>query len=413
MVTKLNPFTPNSPAPKGMFIGRTFEIRTIDKALLQTKNSNPTHLLLLGERGIGKTSLLNVAQTFARGEFEWDDQKHNFLSVRLAIEENMNLADFAITLRTAIEREINKENKEIAWFKNAWDFLSKFEAMGVSYRRDESNANNIQLIQKFTYSLMDTIKALKDPKIITQKEGLVILLDEVDKAAEELHLGSLLKNISETAASEGCNNLLFILTGLPPVRDILIKSHESSLRLFQELNLPPLSKQETIEVIERGLKDHEEKTGQKITIDSEAHTALHTYSEGYPHFVQQLGYSVFEANEDNIISELDVKNGFFGAHGALETIGDRYYVKAFYKDINADSQREVLTIMSEDWNGFVTREKIRKSFSGDKDTLDNAVRALIKKGIILPKDGTKGQYRLQWASFAFWIKYHDRAKHRN
>jgi hypothetical protein len=69
--------------------------------------------------------------------------------------------------------------------------------------------------------------------------------------------------------------------------------------------------------------------------------------------------------------------------------------------------------MSKEWNGFVSREEIKKKFSGKESSLDNGIRALIQKGTIIPKDGAKGQYRLQWASFAFWIKNHNRLKHRS
>lgn len=396
-----------------MFIGRSFEIAAFDKALTQTANSNPTHLLLLGERGIGKTSLLNVAQIFARGVFEWDDRKHNFLSVRLPLDENMHLADFALTLRSAIEREINKENPELAWFKTAWDFLTRFEAAGVAYRKEELTYNNAQLLQKFTYSLIDTVKALRGSKVVKQKDGLVILLDEADKASKDLHLGSFLKNLSEALIGEGCNNILFILTGLPSLREVLSESHESSLRLFQELHLQPLSKAETAEVITRGLEEANKKSSAHTSIEDAAQDSIFMFSEGYPHFVQQIGFSVFDADSDNKINADDVTKGFFQEHGALEMIGDRYYTKPFYKDINVDSQREILTIMSEKWNGFVSREEIKKKFSGKESSLNNGIRALIQKGTIIPKDGAKGQYRLQWASFAFWIKNHNRSKHRS
>lgn len=412
-MSKVNPFTPNSPAHAGMFIGRIFEIDAFDKALIQTKNSNPTHLLLLGERGIGKTSLLNVAQMFARGEFKWGDQKHNFMSVRLPLSENMCLADLALTLRSAIEREIQKERPEYAWFKNAWNFLSRFEAAGIAYRREESITNNAQLIQEFVYSLIDTVKKLKDPKIFHPKDGLAILLDEADKASQELHLGSFLKNLSEALLSENQNNILFILTGLPNLRDVLMQSHESSLRLFQELHLQPLTKKETAEVITRGLSEAEKTSSIVTQIDEEAQDAIYGYSEGYPHFVQQIGFSVFESDSDNHITESDVTQGFFRRSGALELIGDRYYAKLFYKDINVDSQREILTIMSEKWNDFVPREEIKKKFSGKMTSLNNGIRSLIQKNIIIPKDGAKGQYRLQWKSFAFWITNHNRAKHRS
>ncbi|MEN9912949.1 MAG: hypothetical protein RLY66_357 [Candidatus Parcubacteria bacterium] len=411
-MAKVNPFTPNNPAHAGMFIGRTFELDSFDKALTQTKHSNPTHLLLLGERGIGKTSLINVAQMFARGEFTWGELKHNFLPVRLSLDENISLVDFVLHLKSAIEREINKENPEIGWFKAGWEFLSRFEVAGVTYKKEESLANSAQLIQKCIYSLIDTVKTLKTSKIAKQKEGIIILLDEADKAPDELCLGSFLKKLSESLIAENQNNILFILTGLPNLREVLIKSHESSLRLFQELSLKPLSIDETEKVIMQGLKEAENTSGIETLIDQDAKNAIFAYSEGYPHFVQQIGFSVFDADADNVINKSDVEKGFFMKNGALEMIGDRYYAKMFYGNINVESQREILKIMSEKWNDFVSREEIKKKFSGNEITLTNGIRALTQKGIIIPKDGAKGVYRLQWASFAFWIKSHDKAKHR-
>ena len=35
--------------------------------------------------------------------------------------------------------------------------------------------------------------------------------------------------------------------------------------------------------------------------------------------------------------------------------------------------------------------------------MNNGLNALIKRNIILIKEGERGVYRLQWASFAFWI----------
>ena len=69
--------------------------------------------------------------------------------------------------------------------------------------------------------------------------------------------------------------------------------------------------------------------------------------------------------------------------------------------------------MSEKWNNWVSREQIKKKFTGKEYSLNNGIRALIDKGIIIPRDGVKGQYRLQWASFAFWIGNHNREKHRS
>ncbi len=412
-MAKLNPFTPNNPVHTGMFVGRVSELNATEKALVQTSAGNPTHLLILGERGIGKTSLLNVAQVFSRGEFKWGEINHNFLTVRVPLDEKLCLADFSINLKKAIERQVYKENPDVAWLNGAWNFLTRFEVAGVAYRKDESNKNDTQIIQEAAYSLVDTVKKLRDPIFVNKKDGLVILIDEADKASKDLHLGSFLKNLSETLISEGQNYVLFVLTGLPNLRDVLMESHESSLRLFKELNLKPLSKEETTEVVKKGLDEANEKNSQSTTIESDANQAIFGYSEGYPHFVQQIGFSVFETDTDNNITREDVNKGFFMDGGALEQIGARYYRKLFYVDISTEQQRTILKIMSENWNNWIKREEIKKKFTGTEANLDNGLRALRDKNIIIPREGFKGQYRLQWASFAFWITNHDKAKHRN
>ena len=72
---KFNPFRPNSIATDELFQGRSDEMQFIERSLFQTKNGNPQHFLIEGERGLGKSSLfLRVAQQ-AKGEKAIDDKK--------------------------------------------------------------------------------------------------------------------------------------------------------------------------------------------------------------------------------------------------------------------------------------------------------------------------------------------------
>jgi hypothetical protein len=89
---------------------------------------------------------------------------------------------------------------------------------------------------------------------------------------------------------------------------------------------------------------------------------------------------------------------------ALDLIGDRYYRNDFYNKIQPDSYRQVLRIMAEYLDGSVARAKIKSKFKGKDTTLNNALRALRDRHIILSKEGAKGIYRLQHKGFALWIK---------
>lgn len=169
-----------------------------------------------------------------------------------------------------------------------------------------------------------------------------------------------------------------------------------------------MTKNEVDYVISSAIKDSNKKSTVQISIDPKALPLIYGYSEGYPHFVQQIGYSAFEVNSDNLVSKEDIQQGFFMKNGALDCIGDRYYSKAYYTEITTDSQREILDIMANKWNEWVSREYILSQYKKGESALDNGLRALREKNTILAREGARGQYRLQWMSFAFWIKNHKR-----
>ena len=54
-------------------------------------------------------------------------------------------------------------------------------------------------------------------------------------------------------------------------------------------------------------------------------------------------------------------------------------------------------------SNWITKGEIRKEFTGKAHILDNALKALADRHIILKRPGVRGQYRLQWVGFAIWI----------
>ena len=95
----------------------------------------------------------------------------------------------------------------------------------------------------------------------------------------------------------------------------------------------------------------------------------------------------------------------------MEKIGDRYYRNDFYNKIQKGSYRQVLRIMAENDNRWVSKNDIRAKFKGRSTTLDNAIHALRDRNIILTKEGERGVYRLQHQGFAFWIKLYTTEPH--
>ena len=60
--------------------------------------------------------------------------------------------------------------------------------------------------------------------------------------------------------------------------------------------------------------------------------------------------------------------------------------------------------MANQLDGWVKKKDIKHQFSGKEATLNNALKALRDRHIIISKEGVRGVYRLQHKGFALWIK---------
>ncbi len=408
---KHNPFRPNSPVPPGMFTGRLHELNRIDDSLLRLRDGNPSHLMLVGERGIGKSSLLLFTNALASGQVTWQSEStFNYIPVHFNVEKTLTRIGAVRKIKTSIERHLRKEERLLALFQKSWEFLKRLEIAGS--KLTPASGDGDQLLDEFACSLADTCKSVRsttfltDANVKTQKEGILLLIDEADNASPELDLGAFLKNLSEALQVEGCNHVLFILSGLTRLRDVLRESHQSSLRMFEELELLPLGHDDIEAVFEKGLKIVNQKAAPTTyTFEPAALERMIGVSEGYPHFIQQIGSTTFDLNTTTTITLDTANKAIFQPNGAIDLIGDRYYRDMYYTKIKEDSYRDILNIMSDNPAGVTTRQQLLAKFKGTHQCLDNGIRALKERNIILPVRGKVGQYRLQWVGFGVWIKF--------
>jgi hypothetical protein len=405
---KINPFSPNAPSNPGTFVGRLEELDRLESCLLQTAAGHPTNFMITGERGIGKTSLLNYLKHVAEGRIPIGDQRVSFLVVDTDIDPSTTQHSLLRKIQLGLERALAKTESARTFFKEAWSFLQRVEAGSVKLNAQQREESEELLFEEFSYSLADLVNRIcgdHDQTLFNAKyDGILILIDEADNAGKQLRLGAFFKLMAERLQRRGCSRVLFGIAGLPALRTVLYESHQSSLRLFEELPLDRLSDEEVKSVARICLAEANRKNTQKTAIDDGGMTTLAFLSEGYPHFIQQFGSSAFAADADDVIDSQDVLNGAFGKGGALELIGDRYYRDNFYNKIQAESYRQVLRIMADRVDGWITKKEIKTRFKGEESTLNNALKALRDREIILPKEGEPGVYRLQHKGFAWWIK---------
>ncbi|MGA6829080.1 AAA family ATPase [Nitrospira sp. NS4] len=408
-MSRINPFRPNAPIAPGMFAGRLAQVDALEEALLQTRAGNPKNFMVTGERGIGKTSLLQYFKWVAQGHIPTGSgDTVNFLVVELDLDSSSTDVGLIRRVELGFNRELAKTERARSFLSQGWEFLKRIEAFGMSLREGEQITDPEVLHDEFAHSLALTTSRICEADAETmfkaKYDGVILLIDEADNAPKSMRLGAFLKLLTERVQREGCNRLMVGLAGMPSLREVLREGHPSSLRLFDELPLDTLSREDVSTVIDRALDKANKENSEQTSIDDAARNALITLAEGYPHFIQQFGYSGFAADTDFVIDIEDVRKGTFGPMGAMDKIGDRYYRDDFYNKIQKDSYRQVLHIMADSENRWVKKVDIRSRFKGKTTTLDNAIHALVERKIILPKEGERGTYRLQHRGFAYWIK---------
>lgn len=414
MSSLFNPFRPNSPIPPGAFVGRIEEVVRLERALRDTRGGNAHHFMVTGERGIGKTSLLDYIRWVARGDikadFNADGDEFRFVAADIEIEKNTTPASLVRKINRSLEKQLGGVEAGLTFLKKTREFVSRLETSIVKIGQSSVAQTDEDILDELAYSLTSTVGRMTEEDGLFGKryDGIVIFIDEADSASPSLDLGALLKLLTERLHKRGCAKLCFGLAGLPELREKLRCSHASVLRVLDEVPLERLTSQEAGQVIDRCLEVAREEGKQSPAIADDARSLLIRMSEGYPHFVHQFGYSACDVDRDGVVSGEDVLSGGFNPRGAIEIIGDKYYRDDYYNKIKKDSYREVLSIMAEKLDQWISKEEIRQKFKGKASTLSHALHALRARRIILVKEGEKGIYRLGRKAFALWIRLHRR-----
>jgi hypothetical protein len=136
---RFNPFCPSGFVPPGVFTGRVEEVDALERMLFQAKNGNPQHFLVHRERGIGKSSLLYIHQLAASGEIGTLNEgvNFNFLTVNSILEPGETYEAIVRKLGAGLRRTLSEHRKTRETARNAWDFLKRWEVVGIKYRSQD------------------------------------------------------------------------------------------------------------------------------------------------------------------------------------------------------------------------------------------------------------------------------------
>lgn len=249
-----NVFTPGTPvARRDRFHGRVDQIIEIINAVAQPG----MHVVVYGERGVGKTSLANVLSEFLTPI--WGD-------IRPTVRINCTTEDTFTAIWTRVLEEMSLEvPEEWSWGKAGPDSLRRI------------------------------LQSTKHPHLV--------VLDEFDRLDDDDSLSLMADTIK--ALSDHAVTTRLVIVGVADSIDALIGEHESTQRAIAEVQLGRMEPSELSSIVDDGLAN------VGMTITSDARYRIGRLAEGLPQYVHMLGlYAAQRATMDDRdeVNSDDVRN---------------------------------------------------------------------------------------------------------
>lgn len=231
-------FTPGAPInSRDLFSGRKRQVDRVISTIFQRGQ----HVVLFGERGVGKTSLANTLF-----DFLVLTGKYNYQRARLNCADGMDFESIWRSIFKQLTAVIDDET------------ITLDRAM-------ETGANS--------ETIRETFQAMDGPSIV--------IIDELDRIADpytQTTLADTIKTLSDNSV-----DTTLIMVGVADSIDQLIAEHRSIERAIVQVPLQRMSKEELLEIVDKGLSQCE-----GLTIDPAARERITDYSQGLPSYTHLL-----------------------------------------------------------------------------------------------------------------------------
>jgi len=375
---KISPFTPGNPVPIELFVGRLDKIEEIVRYVEQSSSGRQESVFLLGDRGIGKSSMASFLRHFVT-------TKNNMLGIHVFLGGVSTLEEM---VRRIVD-QLLKEAQTQTWYdKIAQLFGNHIRQVGlfnisVTFAPPEKDLR--ELVNKFPEALDKLLQRLEE-----EKAGLFIALDDVDALVDNAEFANWYKSFADEIATHYKTFPVFLmLVGLPEKRDILASTQPSLMRIFKPVEIEKLSDREVEQFVSRAFG----KTTVKV--EAKAMEWMVKYSSGLPIMMHEIGDATFWTDTDGVIDEDDAVKGVLAA---AQNVGRKYLDPKVYRAIRSQGYMAILRKLGKREISisryFKKRELVAKLNASEKRVLTNFLRRMRELGVIEPDiEGGTGSYK--------------------
>ncbi|MDV3244221.1 MAG: ATP-binding protein [Nitrososphaerales archaeon] len=384
-----NPFEPGKPVDPEYFGGRKRELETFREYLGYSIEGNIHNLALMGERGIGKSSLLRKFEQIASEEY-------GCLVIRREMDASVDsLRSLTMFMLEAAKSEgssrlVSRKRKaaeKVTRFFERYKVGISVMGQGVSIERLERTA----AVQDYFYSeLMHIWEGIREGT-----RGVVFLIDEAERLQGVEGSWSFLRSVLTRTSEEDAGYMLVVSGKLGLFRGI--KEIFSPMgRFFTPLEVAPMKQDEVRDVLEKPLKE------RSIGIASEAARMVSEYSGGHPYIVQTFGLFAFAEAVDSPTKTVDAPM----IQKVLPKVMTRLAGQVFrdrFEDASPLERRVLLAIAKGREDEVAPQDISALMEDGERNTaIRPALKRLVEKDCLVKKE--RGTYSFFTPLFGEYVK---------
>lgn len=286
-----NPFSPGAGTPPPAFVGREDLINSYQVALKRTVSGRPGKSIMpIGLRGVGKTVLLN--------RFDQMAQDEGLVRAFIEAPETGDFEHLLATRLRSILLELDRGTVSQA-VKRALGVLKSFSynlpdgtSISLSVDAIAGSADSGVLAEDLTDLLIAVGEAASD-----RNRGLLLAVDEVQYLTDE-ELAALISAIHRTV--QLTLPVILVGAGLPQLPGLAGNAKSYAERVFDFPAIGSLNADDARAVLATPGK------AQGVDFEPAALDKLLEFTQGYPYFLQEWGYHVWNAAPESPITLDDV-----------------------------------------------------------------------------------------------------------
>ncbi len=381
----INPFSPQYPAVPKYFANRREQLDYFRKTIVSSAKIRPpapSNFIILGDWGMGKTSLLYKMREVALREMkdeirafcsyfsldplcckDWDDFCLRFLT---QVKRNY---EASVGLREKLVRELSK-----------WKIT--FSVPPVSIEKEKN---------KEKPSLVDSLEELWKKHLQPSEVDICLLfLDDVHYflQAGQSDAYFTIRNAFQELANRSCNFSLMV-TGPTMLSKAIVDLAEPFMRFFHQFMLEPFSPEGTKEATNKRIR----ASKLELQFSDEVISTIHEKSRGHPYFVMFITYELvnllgskrkvsqreFDKYWPQIVSVLE-RNVFLNRLGEV-----------------SEKEKQVLIRIAS-----IEKAQVSPSMIKEVKGITEFFSRLERKGLLLKKE--RGQYELFHPLFKEYLR---------